>query len=391
VYPPILHFRFLAGSLLRAPAGTHVNFREKQTVRVLYVNGKFLSQPITGVQRYAAAIVQAWDEGLDEGWIDRTQYSIRVVIPQTILREPRYRRVELVPSRTKGRFWEQVELPWRSRGSLLFSPYAVAPLSKARHSVTIHDAGAAASPQQYSLPFRAYCYVVFRLLGRICRPVFTVSEFSKRELKHYYSVPLQRMVVIPPACDHLLHEPSDSSILKRAGLERDRYILGVSSQSPIKNFEGLTRAWESIGILNMKLAIAGKKHDRLFRSGGSGLDDRVVQLGYVSDAELRCLYENAAVFAYPSFYEGFGIPPVEAMFCGCPVVVARSSSLAEACGDAAIYCDPSNPQDIARCISEVLGNTSLAEDLREKGRKQACLFTERKIGERVWQELSPYI
>jgi glycosyltransferase involved in cell wall biosynthesis len=360
-------------------------------VKILSVSGKFLSQPVTGVQRYAAAIVQGWDWGLDEGWIDRQRYSIRLIVPSKILREPGYKQIDIVRSSTQGRYWEQVELAWRARGTYLFSPYAAAPLIKMRHAVTIHDAAAAAAPQQYSLAFRMYCFVVYRVLGRVCKPVFTDSEFSKRELNRYFSVPLKKMKVIPPACDHLLGVSGDSSILERSGLEKGRYVLGVSSQSLVKNFQGLAEAWSRVEAPEIKLAIAGKKHERLFRANDLIDDDRIVRLGYVSDSELRTLYENAALFAYPSFYEGFGIPPVEAMSCGCPVLVARSSSLPEACGDAAVYCDPSDTGDIGRCISRILGDSVLAGELREKGRKQAARFKCREIAQQLWHELEPYI
>src|SRR5579863_550964 len=110
-------------------------------LRTLSVSGKFLSQATTGVQRYATEIVNAWDDGLEEGWIDRHNYSIRVLAPRSLVHIPTYKHVRLEVGSTDGRFWEQVELPWRARGSLLFSPYAAAPIAKMRHAVTIHDAG----------------------------------------------------------------------------------------------------------------------------------------------------------------------------------------------------------------------------------------------------------
>jgi glycosyltransferase involved in cell wall biosynthesis len=97
--------------------------------------------------------------------------------------------------------------------------------------------------------------------------------------------------------------------------------------------------------------------------------------GYVSDAELRALYENAACFVYPSFYEGFGLPPLEAMTCGCPVVVSRAASLPEVCGDAAVYCDPCDPADIARAMERVLGNPAAQEDLRRRSLERARTFS----------------
>jgi glycosyltransferase involved in cell wall biosynthesis len=359
-------------------------------VKTLSVSGKFLSQPMTGVQRYADDIVTAWDQGLTEGWIDPASYSIRVIAPRTILQDPGYKHIRIEQGATDGRFFEQVELAWLARGTLLFSPYAAAPLLKGRHAVTIHDAAAAASPGQYSLSFRTYCAVVFRVLSYTCKPIFTVSEFSKKELHSYFSIPEEKMKVISPGCDHLLGVTADSGILERHGLEKNRFVLGVSSQSTVKNFQGLAKAWAELRRGGMKLAIAGRTHSSLFR-GETVLDDGVVRLGHVSDGELRCLYENAALFAYPSFYEGFGIPPVEAMSCECPVLVARSSSLPEACGDAALYCDPGDTGDIARGIALLLDDGALADQLRQKGKARAAELTARHAASAIWAELLPYI
>src|ERR1700676_2420281 len=134
------------------------------SMKTLSINGKFLSQATTGVQRYAAEIVRALDTGLEEGWIDRTRYSVRLIAPRVIIQTHNYRHVKVVCGSTNGRLWEQLELPFRARGTLLFSPYAAAPILKMRQAVTIHDASAAAAPQQYSMAFRAYCFVVFRAL-----------------------------------------------------------------------------------------------------------------------------------------------------------------------------------------------------------------------------------
>lgn len=360
-------------------------------MKILSINGKFLSQPITGVQRYAAEIVNAWDEGLEEGWIDRADFSIQIEAPRQSLQTLTYRHVIVRRGTSTGRLWEQVELPYRSRGTLLFSPYAAAPVMKVRHAVTIHDAGAAASSQQYSMAFRGYCFVVYRALGRWCKPIFTVSEFSRSELEEFYLIPSEKVTVIPPGCDHLLRTTPDVRILERHDLVKGSYILGVSSRSAIKNFDGLARAFKELAPAGIRLAIAGKCHPKLFGEAASNNLDGVVELGYVSDAELRALYENAALFAYPSFYEGFGIPPIEAMFCGCPVLVARGSSLPETCGDAALYCDPSSISDIAKGISRILSDHALASNLRQKGLTRAAKFTARQSAMRLWSALEAHL
>jgi glycosyltransferase involved in cell wall biosynthesis len=359
--------------------------------KTLYVNGKFLAQPTTGVQRYAAGVVEAWDDDLNCGRIDRSEYSIRLIAPKTGRELPQYKRIKIIPSVFGGRIWEQIELPLRSAGGVLFSPYAAAPVFKARHIVTIHDAGVVATPEQYSYLFRAYYGAVYRLLGKSSVALLTDSCFSKQELHKYFSAPLEKITVLPVGCDHLKRVPPSLDILNRFALEPGRFILGVSSQSPIKNFDGLARAWSILDRPELKLAIAGSANSRIFRDGVGAPDGRVVRLGYVSDGELRALYETASVFVYPSFYEGFGLPPLEAMTCGCPVLVARSSSLPESCGDAALYCDPSNPADIAEKITSLLDDPELAENMRMLGWLWSAQFATQHTASLLWSEIQKYL
>lgn len=356
-------------------------------MKILYVNGKFLSQPVTGVQRYAHDVVSAWDDALGEGRIDSSRFAIRVVPPRGILKCPPYRHISIVRSAVSGKLWEQCELPLRTLGALMFSPYAAAPLAKRRHIVTIHDAGVLATPQQYSFVFRAYYAAAYKWMSRNSLKILTVSQFSKEEIKRYCAIPSEKIVVVHPGCDHLLKVPANDEVLKRFGLESGRFVLGVSSRSPIKNFEGLAQAWRLLGRRELKLAIAGRTNGRVFRNSDQNSDSAINWLGYVSDGELRALYEAAAVFVYPSFYEGFGYPPLEAMSCGCPVLVSKCSALPESSGDAAVYCDPSSPEDIADKIASIVGDSSYSRMLREKGKQHAAQFTIRATASRLWDEI----
>jgi glycosyltransferase involved in cell wall biosynthesis len=225
----------------------------------------------------------------------------------------------------------------------------------------------------------------------MCNPIFTVSEFSSHELQRYFSIPPEKIRVVYPGCDHLADIPPDDKILKRAGLETGKFVLAVSSQSTVKNFHGLSQAWAMLRRLDMKLAIAGRNHTALFRDGNESITENVVMLGYVSDPELRSLYENASLFVYPSFYEGFGIPPVEAMSCGCPVLVARIPSLMEACGDAAVFCDPADISDIAENIARLLDDSALAKRLRESGFRRASQLTAARTAATLWSEIQSFI
>jgi glycosyltransferase involved in cell wall biosynthesis len=145
--------------------------------------------------------------------------------------------------------------------------------------------------------------------------------------------------------------------------------------SPHKNFRALVEAVALLGEVDFDVIIAGGTNPGIFKSTGIQLPENVKHVGYVSDDELKSLYSSAACFIYPSLYEGFGLPPLEAMSNGCPVIVSRAGALPEVCGDAALYCDPRNPQDIADKIKIMMSDTKLREELRAKGLLHSKRYT----------------
>jgi glycosyltransferase involved in cell wall biosynthesis len=355
----------------------------------IYINGRFLSQKVTGVQRYAWGVVRAWDEALAAGEIDPAVYTLIVLAPADCGTVAEFKHIQVVRSAwCRGKLWEQVVLPFASSGEMLFSPYAAAPAFKRKHVVTIHDAGASATPYQYTAAFRAWYHIVYRAIALCARKILTVSEFSKIELNKHYEIPLSKIDVAYPGHYGIQSSPAEEGILARNGLTKNRFVLGVSSMSPVKNFVGLAAAHKHLGRQDYHLVIVGGGNTRIFQDLGRGLASSAVFLGYVSDAELRALYENAACFAYPSYYEGFGLPPIEAMSCGCPVVVSNRAALAEVCGDAALYCDPDDPIDISRKIATVLDDAKLARDLCERGRAHAQRYTYKQCAAKIWSEIS---
>jgi glycosyltransferase involved in cell wall biosynthesis len=187
-----------------------------------------------------------------------------------------------------------------------------------------------------------------------------------------------RIAVIPGSGEHILDLPRDEGVIRRLGLRPRRYMLAVNSHSVHKNVAGFARAATLLDRADYDVVLAGGVNTRVFRGGWNLPESRLRMTGYVSDSELRSLYESAACFVYPSFYEGFGLPPLEAMACGCPVVVSRAASLPEVCGDAAVYCDPRDPVDIARAIDQVLADAAVQEDLRRRSLARARSFSWRR-------------
>jgi glycosyltransferase involved in cell wall biosynthesis len=342
----------------------------------ILINARFLSQAVTGVQRYAVELVRAFDRLIDCGAID---HDFVLIGPKTVKETLSLKHIPLrrVGSLT-GHAWEQLELPLHTRGRLLLSLCNAAPIAKSRQIVTIHDAAVFAAPEAYSLSFRLWYRVMLRQLGKRAARIVTVSGFSSSELGRHCSIDEERIAVIHSGHEHVFCESANAGILSKHGLDGKPYLLAVSSLSPNKNFRAIVEALaylddgDSSG--NFEVVIAGGANPKVF-SQHAVLPDRVKHLGYVSDGELRALYEGAVGFVYPSLYEGFGFPPLEAMACGCPVIASRAASLPEICGDAALYCDPRRPKDIAAKMKELVGNPELQENLKRKGLEQVKGFS----------------
>ena len=269
-----------------------------------------------------------------------------------------------------GHAWEQLELSRHCGEDMLLNLCNTGPVTRRRQLVVLHDAAIVTHPATYSLAFRSWYRWLFTGLMRRAATVATVSKFSAGELMRHVGGRASGIELIHGAGEHVLRAAADVRILERLGLTGQRYVLAVGSRTPNKNLSGVVQAAALLSDLGCKVVAAGGSNSRVF--GGVTLaSDSLVLAGYVTDGELRALYENAACFVFPSLYEGFGLPPLEAMHCGCPVVVSDRASLPEVCGPAAVYCDPADPADIAAKLRLVLTSESLRNELREAGLARA--------------------
>ena len=342
----------------------------------VFLNGRFLSQTITGVQRTALETVRA----LDRLALARDPV-LRELEPE-VLAPPNARALEglgHIPVRrvgvTSGHLWEQVELPWHARSGVLVNLANAAPLLTRRQCVTLHDASVFAVPEAYSPAYLVWYRFLMPGLGRRARFIVTDSVFSREELIRRVGIREDKIRVVPLGAEHILSAPCDGRVIAKHQLGDKPFILAVSSQSPHKNLRALGQAARLLDPEAFAIVVAGGSNDRVFGSTTASWPAQVKCLGYVTDAELRALYSQAACLVYPSLYEGFGLPPLEAMMCGCPVVASRAASLPEVCGDAAVYCDPHDPVDIARRIEEVMSNETLRAGMKSRGYQRARAFT----------------
>jgi glycosyltransferase involved in cell wall biosynthesis len=336
----------------------------------IVINGRFLTRPPTGVDRFASELLRAWLPRFGAGHTVKT-----FVPPQESARQ--IEGLTLRPmsvGRLGGHAWEQIELPAHCDDDVLLSLCNTGPITRRRQLAVLHDAGVMARPSTYSIAFRSWYRLLFAGLMKHAGIVSTVSRFSASELMRHVGCRSSGIELIFGAGEHVLRSPSDSRVLNRLGIADRPYVLAVGSRTLNKNFRGVVEAATLLSDLKVKVVAVGGANARVFGSVPLA-SDVLVSAGYVADGELRALYENAACFVFPSFYEGFGLPPLEAMNCGCPVIVSDRASLPEICGGAAVYCDPDDPADIAKQIRCVLTSRMLQTELRAAGRERARQFS----------------
>lgn len=334
------------------------------------------------MQRYGLELLRALDMLLERCREDN--YSIKVLIPRNARNTPQYKHlcIHRVGSFI-GRIWEQLELPLYCRGKLLFTPCGGPPRFHRKNVVTIHDAAVFAAPDGYSTGFRNWYRYLYKATAKRALHVLTVSEFSKSELVRFCGINAGNITVIYLGCDHSRECAADPFILRKNGLSDKRYVFAVSSHNPNKNFHGIVAAIERLSTGNLEVAIAGGKNRNVFGDVVK-IPDKVKELGYVSDSELRALYENAACFVFPSFYEGFGLPPLEALSLGCPVVVSNRASLPELFEKVAFLCEPDDPNDIAL---QIIRASRVGAASREENIRFASQFTWEKCAQATWELL----
>ena len=276
---------------------------------------------------------------------------------------------------------------------VFWSPHYNVPLLPVRAKkrlVTIHDVFHLAFFSTLSLKQKAYARLVFRAAVRNSASVITVSEFSRTEIMKYLNVSPARISVIPNGINHRLFRVIEDQ-KTRQGVQRKyqlpaRFILYVGNVKPHKNLLTLVKAFATLpaALESYHLVIVGKKEG--FITGDTALHDfirqnkslgaRVHFTGFVGEEDLPVLYNLARLFVFPSYYEGFGLPPLEAMACGCPVLTSNRASMPDICGEAAVYVSPDDPEAMAARMQAIAGwSPNHRERMIRQGQQQARRYT----------------
>ena len=357
----------------------------------VYLNGKFTAQHMTGTQRVAVCLVRELDCVLAQ-----SSNPPRVVLlcpPNGQAPEFRHIEVRHTGAANISLFtWEQCWLPMMVRGRPLLNLGGTAPLFGRNRVCILHDAAVFDCPQAYTLPFRVWYRLLFRVLSRRAGSVYTVSDFSSTQLTRHLGVRPGRIEVLNNGSGHLKEVVPEPEALARLGLVPQRYWLAVGGASINKNMSLLRRAFERLDpSSDAKLVIVGGLNSHVFGEQPavalSG-DSRVVVAGPVSDATLKSLYLSATALVFPSLYEGCGLPPLEAMQCGCPVLASTAASIPETCGDAAVYFDPTSVDSLVEAMQRLEGDAALRAELVRAGLARVELFDWRSSVEQVYKQLA---
>lgn len=348
----------------------------------IYINGRFLTQPMTGVERYAYNICKA---------MARLHQPFTIVCPKAAIHQ-NYDVSDLNIVHYgigNSHFWEQFVLPFFfiSKKDYLVLSFTGLGSILVRHKVmTIHDMSFLFNRSWFSAAYYWWYKMMTPLAVRTSRHIITVSEFSKREiLRCYPFLHPERIHVIYGAVDteRFRHQTSSATPSSSPA----PFVLAVSSLDPRKNFSRLVQTFRHVN--DSSLFIVGS-HNRVFTDD---IDEKrtatnIKYLGRVSDDELVRLYNQAVCFIFPSLYEGFGLPPLEAMACGCPVLVSDIPVLREVCGTAAQYFNPLDSNDILRTITQYLAQADvIKEKMRQQGFANVARFSWQQSAKNLIEKL----
>jgi glycosyltransferase involved in cell wall biosynthesis len=352
----------------------------------IIINARFLTQSITGVQRFAVEICRE---------LRKLDSEILFVSPHNIVHSDLAEEfaVKIVGKRI-GHYWEKIELPnyinRHHMDALLVNLCNSAPLFYRKQIVTLHDVAVYKNPSWFSKLFVILYKLMSPIIVKNAKRIITVSQFSKDEIVRFLRVDPDKIDVISNSVSHFhVSAPTTPPLIN------GKYILCVGSVEPRKNLIRLLKAFSLINTIEYKLVVVGGKN-KLFN--GLSLDtelnddtlDNIIFTGYVSDDELINLYSNAIAFIYPSLYEGFGIPPLEAMKFGCPTIVSNISSLPEICDDASLYVDPFSVESIQEGLLQLILSSDTRERLIEKGSQQVLKFSWQKSASLLYSIIKTY-
>lgn len=349
-------------------------------MKKIYINARFLTQPASGVQQYAANLSLMMQE---------LNPDIQFVTCKEVKQEALAKKLGAIPvGHLQGHTWEQFELPvWlKKNGSpLLINLCNTAPVTYKNQLNTIHDLAFEKNEPWFTTRFKYYYKWLIPKVVKNCHKLITVSQFSKKEISTCYDLNENNITVVPNSISAELE-----NLIKMPKLpESESYFLAVGSLDPRKNLHGVIQAFLSLKLPDVKLKIAGRRNE-VFRDIQGGFEPDHPQIDWIEDAEtadLVHLYRNAIALLNFSFYEGFGLNNLEAMACGCPLIISDLEVFHEVCGAVALYVNPKEKNEAAGAMLTVMQDHENVQQRRIQGTERAALFSRQQAAETLKKEI----
>ncbi len=368
------------------------------------INARYIQRQMTGIEKYTYEIIK--NVALNDPDTDYYIFFMKnIPVPEMDFPV----NVKKINSRFSGKrrstklFWELVYLFFEIRKyklDVFHGPAFFVPLMKpkrCKYITTVHDLAFLTYPKTFTISTKLYFFLLFRKSLRICDKIIAVSNVTKKDMVSYYAIPEEKVAVIHSGISSVYKAPGNEEtkkeIMSKYNLP-ERYILFVGALSPRKNVVNILKAYkaylqEQQKKESVKLVLVGKKawlYDDIFSFiSKNKMEEHVLFLDYVPENDVVTLYSNAELFLFPSLYEGFGFPVLEAMACGTPVITSNISSLPEVAGHAAILVNPENVEEIKEAMIKIGSNPKLREDLIKKGKNQVKKFTWKEAAEKTIQ------
>jgi glycosyltransferase involved in cell wall biosynthesis len=339
------------------------------------INGRFLTQRMTGVQRYAYEIVASLDEISSEDSDVARRLGFRLIIPPGA--DARLALSQIDVRQTKfgsGHAWDQFVLPWYGTSGVL-SLGNFGPVLARHHIVCIHDANTFIEPESYSRAFGLAYRTLLPLIGRRASRVATVSQFSADMLVKYGICRRENIFIAPNGHEHALRWDAKRAEIPLLKVLKRPYVLLLGSSAKHKNVPVILEQARGLDAAGIDIVVVGGASSIFSANAPDYQQANIHHAGYVGDEDLAALYEGALCLAFPSKTEGFGIPPLEAMARGCPVISSNAASLMEVGGNAVAYVDPDNGDGWRDTIISLSRNEGRRATMVSEGRKRAALFS----------------
>jgi len=331
-------------------------------------NTRCLNAALTGTQRYTQKILDAFPE------------KISVITPSSSM-----------SAGMKGHLWEQFVLPGKLKDNLLWSPSNCGPINYKKQVVTIHDIVSIDHPEWFNKTYVKWYDYMWPRLCKNAAHIIAISEFTRNRLIDVLKVPESKITVIYNGAD--LKKSADKPI--HLNLPFKKYVLSLGSLEPRKNIPLLLKAWrnvigqipEDVGLV----VVGGKGNSNIFKDAGiNEVPPRVHFTGHVKDEYIKQLYSDALFFVYLSAYEGFGLPPLEAMSFGTPVLTGNQTALPEVVGDAGLLIDPASLTDCENGLLKMISDKNLRDTLAVRSIEQVKKFNWENTALKTWDVLQSF-